>query len=355
MKKMITLSAILTLTLTTLANAGSLGGVGGGGGGTLPTNPVGPWEVEYIAKETFAKLFLRLFYNQLEGGALSSEPAVHEKLFGGKETIHHAIKKTGIYIADKTPCYDAYGNPKDGSIHSPVPNTICISSFTISQKIPKSEAFPQIFSLIAHEYSHLVGATEDEADSIQRFAVVLLNSQKVDLDKANLIHMSAMMDSSTIYQVSKGAESLSASVDNLSADDRHKAIQSILESYNQFDTAPFNELPFSAFSDKQRLVAAGFHARLLATLWKIRSASSARDASYWGGIYDRVFNNDSEIDLTTWHKRHFDGIGGEQPNPPGFVMRNIRSDADLKVELEALAKEAKALTVFMNDTIYKNL
>ncbi len=353
MKKLI-LIALLTLQSLAAHAHILLGGVGSGGGGSLPVNPVSPFMVESIAKDS--KIFLRLLFNQLEAqGSLNDQPAIRAKLFGGGQTIHDFIKNYGIFFAVDKPCFDSAGEPRDGSIFAPEPNKICISPFSIAQKIPASEAFPQIIALIAHEYSHLVGTDENEAVYLQTILEISIKGpwDGIDENKAALISQDIHLNFDAIYDMRRSIDNLITNLDSLNADERSLAINQVLEQFSSFRDASFNQYPLAIFPGAGQVIANGFNARILSVLWKLRGDSTAGDALNWEKAYQGIFQNDQKIDLKTWNERHFNKESSAI-NPPGFILRKINDKATLRQELQELKSEASVLTQLANETVFKN-
>lgn len=336
----------LTLALTSTANAG---GVGGGGGGTLPIDPVTAEEVHSVAIEGSG--LLRLIFKGIEARKPVAEPAIYQKLFGGEATIYDKIGQTGIYVATTTPCYDTDGNPNDGSIVAPEPNKICISSFSITQKLPESEAFPQIFALIVHEYSHLVGCTEAEADAIQLYAARALKKARVDTYRARQLRMGATFSLGMFDSVHYRVNELSNKLGELNPVKRGQYIVAITGQIDNFEQSALHQPPFAVFLDPQELVNIGFYIRARTISWKVRGATGADDADLWSNLYNKVFQNDPTIDAPTWRLRYMDDLDDGGINPPGFIMHRIQDDASLKVELDALASEMAYLKAFFTAVV----
>ena len=105
------------------------------------------------------------------------------------------------------PCFDGDGNPTDGSVHLPWPNEICISRGTLGQKLKASDAVAQTTALVAHEYFHLIGLSEQQATALQEkvlnafsvtpiwMATVALANRE-GMAKKLITHIESFLDSS---------------------------------------------------------------------------------------------------------------------------------------------------------------
>lgn len=72
-----------------------------------------------------------------------------------------------IEFRTQSPC-DSENGHTDGSLMATEPARICISGFSMSKKLNAENAKNQLEALIVHELSHLMGATEVEAQEIQK-------------------------------------------------------------------------------------------------------------------------------------------------------------------------------------------
>lgn len=142
------------------------GGISGGGGEILPENPIGNYSIESMLRE--AKAVAYYYFSTTKRQPISVKTYA---------PIFEIIKNTNIAIQSTGPCYDSHGVAMDGSVYSDIPNTICISSYQLGKKLSESNAWLQTMALVIHEYSHLIGTTEEQADEIQKQAIYQLNSK----------------------------------------------------------------------------------------------------------------------------------------------------------------------------------
>lgn len=191
------LTSILLLSISAFT-----GVLNGGGGGLLPQDTISYYDLREIIIASRAELIL--FFNAQKGrtyknGTLQSQEI--KKLFDGTTTIFDVIKKNKIYVAgdQRLSCKDENGNVVDGSIVSPKPNSICISMAKIAEQVSLSNARPQVLALIAHEYSHLLGFNENEAEALQKQLLPLL-----ELDSKDHVY-ERLYDAKNGFQMLRGA------------------------------------------------------------------------------------------------------------------------------------------------------
>jgi len=148
------------------------GGVSDGGGGTTNPNPANPeWVVGAVSG--YAKKILLMWLNAEEANffrksAQEQASSLERKLFVNNISIFDVVKKTPIEVRMSKPCYDKNGHPWDGSIYSVHTGAICISPFSMAPKLNEFNVHIETIALVMHEFSHLVGASEVEAEYIQK-------------------------------------------------------------------------------------------------------------------------------------------------------------------------------------------
>ncbi len=171
----------LGLTITTallLSLPAHAGGVSDGGGRTTNPNPANPERIVGTARQTTGLALVSWLnaeegnFNRLDSNARATSP--FRKLFVPGRNIFDVIHETSIELRMSAPCLDAQGTPWDGSIYPTAPNAICISPFTMAPKLTEMNYDIETVALIAHELSHLLGTTEEEARAIQQSAIYAL-------------------------------------------------------------------------------------------------------------------------------------------------------------------------------------
>lgn len=150
------------------------GGVDGGGGNTRPGRPITEADVrEVLIKGRSMVIFLMNSYSQHATGK-SPEP-LPVKLFAGPVSMLERLRSVNVTLASKGPCFDDKGNAVDGSA-SQAKQTVCISLPRLLEKLNRESLRNQTLALVAHEYSHLVGTSEAEAEQLQDYVLeTLLN------------------------------------------------------------------------------------------------------------------------------------------------------------------------------------
>ncbi len=150
------------------------GGMSGGGGnvlpGKLPDAPLDPEEAEDQVKASrhTAVDYLTSFKEKYQQGALPSDQAsLAQKAFSKGRDLLTISRTYRTDVEDDSPCFDFSGSPVDGSIRGERPNEICISSHSIAKKVHQSEIKAQSAALMIHEFSEVIGFSEDEATALQ--------------------------------------------------------------------------------------------------------------------------------------------------------------------------------------------
>ena len=95
--------------------------------------------------------------------------SLYSVLFADNENnLHEAMEDITIDIQLDRPCYDQNGNVYDGSTYHQIKNSICISAYTIATKCIKEEISIQATALVLHEYSEVVGLSDEDAITLQK-------------------------------------------------------------------------------------------------------------------------------------------------------------------------------------------
>lgn len=176
-------SISVLLVLLALAPAGSVaheshGGMSGGGGNVLPGRaPDAPANGELIEHAVKHSRGVAVSYLQelrlkfLNGDVSAEKRALLERAFSGSSDLATVARGIRVEVEDDRPCFDFQDNAVDGSIRSDKPNRICISSHSIAAKVHRSEVVAQSAALMIHEFSELIGFSEDEAVTLQSHAL----------------------------------------------------------------------------------------------------------------------------------------------------------------------------------------
>lgn len=162
------------------------GGVsGGGGGGTVIANPVDSVDVRGALSEARQNLFLVLHRLDREvarkTAAGETVKPILTKLFADPAGLYKALREMKIYVRHHGPCLSPSGTEVDGSApySSSEPLSVCMSSHNLVRKLSKDNYRTQIFALLGHEVSHLIGFDETEATSLQLHLIDQLASYPI--------------------------------------------------------------------------------------------------------------------------------------------------------------------------------
>ena len=162
--KYLVMTVVLMISFASHSESVRDGGMSGGGGGTAPGTPINSRDVIYALWST--RLELYLYFNRL-----SIDENVNDPLMGSlKDKMLPVIAKNAIHASFEG-CKDKFGNDKDGSIYSKHANAICISIPNMLAKLHKDNMRLQLLALVAHEYSHLAGLEETDANAVQTWVL----------------------------------------------------------------------------------------------------------------------------------------------------------------------------------------
>lgn len=166
-----------------------LGGNSGGGGMLTPPDPMDRAELEFFIKEKVPKL-ARMHFNYVFQPFVSKDQtgprwvqvdriegeeseevnrSIYTKLFQQSPTLLERMSATRIQLQD-TPCFDpATGDQKDASANAEK-NELCFNVKALLVNTPARVLRSHVLALAVHEYAHLSGATESEAEFIEKWA-----------------------------------------------------------------------------------------------------------------------------------------------------------------------------------------
>jgi hypothetical protein len=157
------------------------GGVSGGGG--FFYKPYSPKEFEHeIDGEA---LFLNAFDSLKKIAANFSEKNKSElpedvKAFLSNKDLFAHLKSIEPVVHSVGACFDENYQEVDGSLYSFVPHTICLSSFNLIRKVDEEDMTPQVYGILFHEYSELIGYTEKQAVKLQESIIRHLRKTEKD-------------------------------------------------------------------------------------------------------------------------------------------------------------------------------
>jgi hypothetical protein len=149
------------------------GGASGGGGFFLQSQPdATPAPIahpEAIVNKAYGYI-LSIAESGERGMHFKDAPAVLAKFLANSELGEtlEVIKPLGHASG---PCLNKYHEEVDGSIYSFAPNTVCISTFNLAEKVAAQDQFPQTAGILVHEYAEVMGHTEPEAIQLQTLMI----------------------------------------------------------------------------------------------------------------------------------------------------------------------------------------
>lgn len=317
------------------------GGISAGGGGdTVPSNPTTPQHIESILldikRDLRTYLKKQLYHNHFYG--------VEKALFTGPVNLLDVLEKTDLEIRMKSPCFNKNGVEVDGSIHASRPDTICISAFRIAKQVDKDLAQKQVFALILHELSHLMGF--DEAQAIEYQKQVLQEISPAELGQVeDLVIQARDQFSVIISKLNFYKQSLDTNDLNLMNEKAREG----LEVMSQLTHLQFSLNNFGFFDKIESDYFEFLQDRILLTRFYLNSIDPSME-NYYKELYSKVFQSDQQITLKELHERHLFGTTDNV-----FVnskIQKIQNMDDLKNEIENISKSLSPLEVTLNSLFF---
>lgn len=179
MKFILLIASLISIS----ANAGIVdGGVSGGGGNLIspkaPTVKQDPREIRNIilGSQNLLKKFINAKYALYQTGSMDYEShRLYSVLFADNEdNLHEVMEEITLDVQINKSCFDQNGKAYDGSTFNQKRHSICISAQSIAAKCDKFEVPLQSTALVLHEYSELVGLSDDDAITLQKQVIAEL-------------------------------------------------------------------------------------------------------------------------------------------------------------------------------------
>jgi len=325
---------VLSLGLVALSFAqasafASEGGVSGGGGGTVPADPVSA-EVARI-EIIQAKLPLAFYFNAL------SSPGAHgiywDKLFSGSTTIFDLIQTTTVEINADAPCVAPSGELTDGAAPGSAPNSICISTLRLSQKLDADDVHIQTLGLIAHELSHLLGTNEPEAVAVQTDLIRLIRGTS-----NKEVQEYAFRNYQIVKDIDMQVWNLSVTADGGDSAKIYEAATQLKTSYDQLtkEASGIYNMSYVAWDMMQLQWAMSRKVQNLNWALCAQLETEPVTKGTCEHMVDSFFKDASEVTLPELDVNLYGSAMGET-NPNGFILRKITSPEILKLEVQDLA------------------
>lgn len=154
------------------------GGVSGGGGFVIspetPDQYVSPDKVESLIEKQAEPCLENYLINKkkkFDNGELPGHEFNTLEPILKQGVIFKTIKNTRLIVVDGNSCFGSNGEPTDGSFFKDKKKAICISAKNLAEKVHHKELKPQTLALMMHEYSEMLGFSEDEAVSVQKIVL----------------------------------------------------------------------------------------------------------------------------------------------------------------------------------------
>jgi hypothetical protein len=173
-----TITLIFAIIFSISASAQRRGGIGDGGGNAIAEELLPAHQITYLLGKAKEPTFYVL--RHLEYFGVKQE--VSEKIFRGPKTIYQVLAEAQFDPVDKGGCEGIGGSETEHDANSlKTYPKICFSLESLSQKLHERSGKPQLIALIIHELSHVVGATEDEAQELQRLVLEKTSNRIFDV------------------------------------------------------------------------------------------------------------------------------------------------------------------------------
>ncbi|MGZ3713372.1 MAG: hypothetical protein ACXVBE_16525, partial [Bdellovibrionota bacterium] len=274
------------------------GGVSGGGGNSKPANPVSRDDVKRSIME--ARKYAAAYFNHLEmvkddESRWPGQKELPAKLFNGPDQAVDWVLRLPISINENGPCLDPAGQPMDGSA-SLNPPAVCLSLPRLSEKLSKEGLRVQVIALVLHEYSHLVGATEAEADFLQTAA--LDNLLRADFNGIDRILERAWNSIIYLQEFAGGGDA--APPESIGVwEDLHGTLGAFIEDFQRTLWGSPSVDFFMPWSSRMREYFMQTYPRLLLMDRAACAYARGEEAESCWLALNTVFQNDQEIDYHT--------------------------------------------------------
>lgn len=308
-----------------LPQAAPDGGVSGGGGEIQAGDRVSRAELISIIDHGRAAILMYFNYQNILFHMLPEyrEP-LRVKLYGGERTILDIVAHAPIDKETKGACVDEGGQERDGSA-SVEKQRVCISLVRLENKLTTDVARLYTLGLLAHEFSHLVGTSEEEADGQQGFfqEVMRHNSESQltgIIDDAFYGYGAAAHDLDEAVRLAQDEEAFCKRIGT--TPERLVAYHVVKARAFWVDPLSYEQLRW-ADAAEQKTRAAAMYA----------CSGSKSPIPEERAKYESRFGSSETLTLPQWEKSHPWLSAERGPNPEGFLIRRIRNLEDLRREV----------------------
>jgi hypothetical protein len=161
-----------------IASSALAGGMSAGGGNLIHPIPPTDFVPPHIVAGMIVKSQQRLVdYLTAKKVAFTNDQldqvqrSAWSPIFTSEKDILYFVSTFRPLILERESCHDSNNNDVDGSVWSLTPDTVCISALNISKKAAANDIPPQATALLLHEYSELIGLSDEQAIQAQSAAL----------------------------------------------------------------------------------------------------------------------------------------------------------------------------------------
>lgn len=255
-----------------------------------------------------------------------------EKLFkNGVQNASYQLESLQVTFKIASPCASADNQDHDGSVISEPDHAICISGFNLSQKLKTTDYAIQTEALMMHELSHLLGADEEEATSIQAQYLADMGAVPKEVIMAELERTSETLHGLAVVKIREMRGQL---------DDTEKLCASILKARSALGEGSRNSVlsSISIFTAEQRDQLNDMQV-VLGQVWHLYVCGQdpKRPVPSWTKSYNDGFGAKEKVTLPEWI---LGAHGTKVPKTTSYRSLNrLHSVQDLDEPLISFASE----------------
>jgi hypothetical protein len=179
MRTLIAGTSLLIGLSSSFAATISSGGVTGGGGNLLttssPSDPMSSTDVEFKVRRLGPAVidFLSEKQSDFQNGKMpAGDLQTFAPIFEGQGDVRATLAPVKLNVPGDRSCFSSDGQEFDGSNQGTASAiSVCISAQRIAPKVDQTTLLPQASALLVHEFSEILGATDEQAYALQRAAL----------------------------------------------------------------------------------------------------------------------------------------------------------------------------------------
>lgn len=274
----------------------------GNGGDLAPGEAISVSELSEMVERV--RLQLALHFNYIDTHYWGDQAQVYSGLFARDMNDVNAFQNSILYKTyfvaiheeSQGPCFDEQNSPKDGSTSGPTPRTaVCISTFNLSKKLQRQGAEAHLAALVAHEYAHLAGADEAQAQKVQKDVLRRFANSSYDaaLNYSRFVDMSS---SGAKYSIANIAQAETWEMACEAAIHYSDELQPLFTEV-VLDLYSIASRPIRSATDTLRIQVENI---VIGTCLQANSAKGQGYSNMYKGPYGRVFKNGPEVSVTVF-------------------------------------------------------